>query len=63
QNGVSFSLEELQKYLIQERQIAKFKVPERLEFIDAFPETKIGKLDKKALREKIIETLKDEGND
>ena len=60
QNGESFSLEELREYLIKDRKIAKFKAPERLEFIDAFPVTKVGKLDKKALREKIAETLKEE---
>ncbi len=60
QNGESFSLEELREYLIKDRKIAKFKAPERLEFIDAFPVTKVGKLDKKALREKIDETLKEE---
>jgi 2,3-dihydroxybenzoate-AMP ligase len=31
--------------------VAKFKWPERLEFLPELPVTKIGKLDKKALRE------------
>ena len=34
--------------------VAKFKWPERLEFLPELPVTKIGKLDKKALRDLII---------
>jgi 2,3-dihydroxybenzoate-AMP ligase len=57
----TFTLEELRDFLIKEMHIAGFKVPERLEFIDELPITKIGKWEKKSLREKITETLKKEG--
>ena len=58
--GESFSLEELQAYLTKERKIAAFKLPERLEFIDALPVTKVGKWDKKSLREKIAAIIESE---
>ena len=32
--------------------ISKFAVPDRVVFVDAIPRTSVGKLDKKALREK-----------
>jgi non-ribosomal peptide synthetase component E (peptide arylation enzyme) len=59
--GETFTLEELRNFVLNERRIAKFKAPERLEFIDKLPGTNIGKLDKKALREKIAQILKSEG--
>ncbi len=59
--GETFTLEELQKFLLNERQIAKFKLPERLEFLDELPVTKVGKFEKKSLRERITQTLKAEG--
>ena len=62
QPGQTFTLEALRDFLINERRIAKFKAPERLEFIEALPVTGVGKLDKKALRARIIEVLKSEGN-
>lgn len=40
--------------------LAIFKWPERIEPIDALPLTKVGKLDKAALRQRIAETLKAE---
>ena len=61
QPGATFTLEELSDFLLNERRIAKFKVPERLEFIDELPLTKVGKFEKKSLREKITETLRSEG--
>ncbi len=61
QPGETFTLEALQEFLLSERQIAKFKLPERLEFIDELPLTKVGKFEKKSLREKIAKTLKEEG--
>ena len=57
----AFPLDELQAYLLNECNIAKFKLPERLEFIEALPLTKVGKFEKKSLREKITATLKAEG--
>jgi non-ribosomal peptide synthetase component E (peptide arylation enzyme) len=40
--------------------LAKFKCPERLEVIDAFPLTRVGKVDKSALRKLIADKLKQE---
>ena len=54
------TLEELREFLVNERRIAKFKAPERLEFIDALPVSKVGKLEKKSLRDKIKTVLEAE---
>ncbi len=40
--------------------LAKFKCPERIEVVDAFPTTRVGKVDKPALRRLINEKLKSE---
>jgi non-ribosomal peptide synthetase component E (peptide arylation enzyme) len=40
--------------------LAKYKCPERIEVLDIFPTTKVGKLNKPALREMIEEKLKSE---
>ena len=61
QAGQTFELDELQEFLLTERQIAKFKLPERLEFIDELSVTKVGKFEKKSLRERIAKTLEEEG--
>jgi 2,3-dihydroxybenzoate-AMP ligase len=45
-------LSALQQYL-HEKGVAKYKWPERIEYIDAFPLTPVGKVSKKALREDI----------
>lgn len=37
--------------------VAKFKWPERLEFVDAFPQTNVGKIDKKRLRADVVAKL------
>lgn len=50
----------LREYLAG-RGIARFKWPERIETIDALPLTKVGKVDKKALREDIAGKLEIEG--
>lgn len=42
------------------RGLAKYKCPERIEQIDAFPVTKVGKLDKAALRQSVAELLNQE---
>ena len=39
------------EFLLDERKIAKFKLPERVELIDALPLTNVGKVNKKGLRE------------
>lgn len=61
QPGESFDLEELRDFLLNERRIAKFKAPERLEFIEELPTSHVGKFEKKSLREKIAQILKKEG--
>ena len=46
------TLEELYDYLTAERKIAVWKVPERIEFVEDFPVTATGKIQKFALRER-----------
>lgn len=46
-------LSAIQQYL-HEKGVAKYKWPERIEYIDAFPLTPVGKVSKRALREDII---------
>jgi 2,3-dihydroxybenzoate-AMP ligase len=42
--------------------VARFKLPERLVVVDQLPTTKVGKLDKKAIREDIRSRLAEEGH-
>jgi len=58
--GADLTLESLNKFLLHERKIAKFKLPERLEVVDDFPLTAVGKINKKALRERIAAKIKEE---
>lgn len=58
--GQSLTLPELTAFLL-ERQIAKFKLPERLEVVESFPLTGVGKVSKKDLREDIAAKLRAEG--
>ncbi|WP_144630563.1 AMP-binding protein [Bordetella genomosp. 13] len=53
------TVQELLDFLVA-RGLAKYKCPERVETIDAFPVTKVGKLDKAALRMTIAQMLNDE---
>jgi pyochelin biosynthesis protein PchD len=53
------SVKELGGFL-EGKGLAKFKFPERIEPIDAFPVTRVGKLDKGQLRKTIAEKLKTE---
>jgi non-ribosomal peptide synthetase component E (peptide arylation enzyme) len=53
------SVKDLGAYL-SSRGLAKFKLPERIEAIDAFPVTRVGKMDKARLRAMITERLKQE---
>lgn len=46
---------------MQQAGAAKFKWPERVETIDALPLTKVGKLDKDAIRKLIADKIADEG--
>ena len=50
--NASLSLAELNEFLLT-RQIAKFKLPERLEMVQSLPCPAMGKVSKKALREEI----------
>lgn len=45
---------------LESKGLAKFKFPERIELVDAFPVTRVGKLDKARLRTMIRETLERE---
>ncbi len=45
---------------LEDKEIAKFKLPERLELLDEFPVSTFGKVSKKALGEWIAEKLADE---
>lgn len=55
--GETLTLDELARFLLEEKRIAKFKVPERLEIVDQFPLTAVGKISKQALREEIRKKL------
>ena len=59
--GEKISLEELNNFLVNERRIAKFKLPERLELVDQLPQTHVGKINKKELRRMIADMLKQGG--
>jgi 2,3-dihydroxybenzoate-AMP ligase len=54
------TLEELCRFLREERSIAIHKLPERLERVREFPMTKVGKINKKELRSIIKEKLEKE---
>lgn len=56
-NKQGMDLKKLTVFLEEERRIAKFKLPERLEVMESLPLTNVGKLDKKALREQIAAKL------
>jgi non-ribosomal peptide synthetase component E (peptide arylation enzyme) len=53
------SVKELVDFLAS-KGLAKFKCPERVEVIESFPVTRVGKVDKSALRKLIAEKLKQE---
>ncbi|MGE5307216.1 MAG: (2,3-dihydroxybenzoyl)adenylate synthase [Alphaproteobacteria bacterium] len=57
--GHALTLNELVSFLIKE-EIAKHKLPERLEIFDEFPLSPFGKVSKKDLAEKIVLKLEDE---
>lgn len=58
--GQNITFEEIIIFL-KEKSIATFKLPERMELIDEFPLTNIGKISKKELRATIADKLKAEG--
>ena len=55
--GASLTLKGLNDFLLRERKIAKFKLPERLEIVESFPLTAVGKINKKSLRQIIAEKI------
>ncbi|MDE0056522.1 MAG: AMP-binding protein [Defluviicoccus sp.] len=59
--GRSIELAELAGFL-EEKEIARFKLPERIEIVDSFPVSAFGKVSKKALVETISAKLADEAN-
>lgn len=58
--GAALGLEELRAFM-DAAGISKFKLPERLELVEAFPLTTVGKVSKKDLREAIATKLRNEG--
>ncbi|MDX6432144.1 MAG: hypothetical protein QOE54_4510, partial [Streptosporangiaceae bacterium] len=52
QDGARVTLEQLRTFLADERKIAVWKVPERIEFVEEFPVTATGKIQKFALRDR-----------
>ncbi len=58
--GNTLTLQELVGFLVSE-EIAKHKLPERLEVIEEFPLSPFGKVSKKDLSERITQRLKSEG--
>ncbi len=59
-HGAQLNLDSLNEFLLSERKIAKFKLPERLELVDAFPLTAVGKVNKNALRDMIARKIQSE---
>ena len=53
------TLKELAEFLVA-KGIAKYKIPERIETLDVFPLTKVGKADKGKLRSMIAEKISEE---
>jgi 2,3-dihydroxybenzoate-AMP ligase len=62
QEGEAFTLGELNDFLLTERQIARYKLPERLEILAELPVTAVGKVNKVRLRALIANLLKEENN-
>ena len=48
------------RHLLARPKIAKFKLPERLEVVDSFPLSSVGKISKKDLRDDIARKLQAE---
>jgi 2,3-dihydroxybenzoate-AMP ligase len=59
-SGESLTLEELCRFLLEEKRVAKLKLPERLEVVAEFPLTPVGKVSKPALRQAIRQRLETE---
>lgn len=59
--GAQLGLDEIQRHLAQ-LGVAKFKWPERIEWVDALPRSNVGKVDKKRLRAEVAAKLETERN-
>jgi 2,3-dihydroxybenzoate-AMP ligase len=59
--GVRLGLDEIQQHLA-DLGVAKFKWPERIEWVDALPRSNVGKVDKKRLRAEVAAKLDTELN-
>jgi len=59
--GAALTLDELTRFLRDERRVAKYKLPERLELRERFPTTAVGKISKKDLRDEVRRALGTEG--
>lgn len=57
--GETLSFDELVAFL-KKQQIASFKLPERLEIVNAFPTSLVGKILKRKLREMIVDRIASE---
>jgi fatty-acyl-CoA synthase len=51
--GEALDADELRSFLSE--RVAKWWIPERIEFIDEVPKTSVGKFDKKVLRRRLAE--------
>jgi 2,3-dihydroxybenzoate-AMP ligase len=60
-DGKELTLQQLVAFLMNE-EIARHKLPERLEIVDNFPLSPFGKVSKKELSERIAGKLAEEGN-
>ena len=58
--GTTVTLGDVTRFLLEDRRVAKFKLPERLELRDRLPTTAVGKVSKKDLREELREILASE---
>ena len=58
--GMQPTLADLTRFLAEDKRIARFKLPERLELRDRLPMTAVGKISKKDLREDIQKMLEAE---
>jgi 2,3-dihydroxybenzoate-AMP ligase len=58
--GMQPTLAEMTRFLAEDKRIARFKLPERLELRDRLPMTAVGKISKKDLRDEIGKTLEEE---
>ena len=48
------TLADLKAFLVDDRRFAVWKVPERIEFVEAFPVTATGKIQKFVLRDRLV---------